>query len=188
MKGFIMKKMKKVFMLTLIIAFAVSCSSVSVVHNRQRNKLEKKANRKEFFGAVAEIGEGQSIRQDVAREKARTDAYKKLAQSVKAKAEGISSDYIEEKGVQSQSTINETFRDLSNVITNTEIRGTKSVDEVILKHKDGYYIVYALYIITPKSINKRVIDQLEKGQPDFYDDFIQSKTFQNLLNEINSGE
>lgn len=183
-----MRSKRNLIVLALTALLLFSCSSLSVVHNNQRDKLVKKAKRQQFMGAIAEIGEGQSIREDVAREKARTDAYKKLAQSVQAKVEGISSAYIVETGTESESHITEVFKDLSNVITNTSIQGVKSIDETILKHKDGYFIVYSLYVITPRSLNKKVMKILSERQPELYSEFIQSATFQDLLKEVEAAE
>ncbi len=170
--------MKKSFIaLFLVIALLVSsCSTMKVVHNKQRDKLQKKADRYRFFGGVAEIGEAMSQREDIARDKARTDAYIKIGQSIQSRIDGVSSLYIKESGEGADSEIIDIFEKSAKVIINTTIQGIFAVDETITL-KDNTYTVYALYAITPRSINTRLMNELREQQPEIYERFLLSKTY-----------
>ena len=132
--------MKKSF-IALFLVFALlvsSCSTMKVVHNKQRDKLQKKADRYRFFGGVAEGADSEI-----------TDIFEKSAK----------------------------------VIINTTIQGIFSVDETITL-KDNTYTVYALYAITPRSINTRLMNELREQQPEIYERFLLSKTYGEMEEEV----
>jgi hypothetical protein len=177
--------MKKTF-IALFLVFALlvsSCSTMKVIHNKQRDKLQKKADRYRFFGGVAEIGEAMSQRQDIARDKARTDAYIKIGQSIQSRIDGVSALYIKEEGVGADSEITDIFEKSSKVIINTTIQGIFSVNETVTL-KDNIYTVYALYAITPRSINTRLMKELREQQPEIYERFLLSKTYGEMEEEV----
>lgn len=160
--------------LTLLVS---SCSTMHVVQNKYRNKLQKKANRYRLFGGIAEIGEAMSKREDISRDKARTDAYIKIGQAIQSRIDGVQSLYIKEVGDQNSSEIEDVFEKSSKVIINTTIQGIFEVDETILIDKEDIYHAYMLYAITPKSVNTKLMKELRELQPEIYERFIKSKTF-----------
>ncbi|MFA6618957.1 MAG: hypothetical protein WCT23_07820 [Candidatus Neomarinimicrobiota bacterium] len=175
---------KTIFVLFLVSALILgSCSSMRVVHNKHRDKLQRKANRYRTFGAVAEIGEGMSQREDIARDKARTDAYIKIGQAIQSRIDGVQSLYIKEVGDQNKSEIEDVFEKTSKVVTNTTIQGIFAVDETILINKEGVYHAYMLYAISPRSINTKLMKELRTLQPDIYERFVVSKTYGDLEEE-----
>lgn len=175
---------KTVFVLFLVSALLLaSCSSMHVVNNKHRNKLQRKANRYRTFGAIAEIGEGMSQREDISRDKARTDAYIKIGQAIQSRIEGIQSLYIKEVGDQDKSEIEDVFEKSSKMVINTTIQGIFAIDETILVNKQGVYHAYMLYAITPKSINTKLMKELRNLQPEIYERFIVSKTYGEIEEE-----
>ena len=175
---------KTVIALFLILALLVSsCSTMRVIHNKQRDKLQKKADRYRFFGGVAEIGEAMSQREDIARDKARTDAYIKIGQSIQSRIDGVSALYIKEVGEGSDSEITDIFEKSAKVIINTTIQGIFAVDETITLKGDTY-TAYVLYAITPRSVNTRLMNELRDQQPEIYERFLLSKTYGEMEEEV----
>ena len=181
--------MKKSFLaLFLVLALLVSsCSTTRVIHNKQRDKLQRKADRYRLFGGVAEIGEAMSKREDIARDKARTDAYIKIGQSIQSRIDGVSSLYIKEEGDDKASEIKDVFEKSSKVIINTTIQGIFSVDETITLKGDTY-TAYVLYAITPRSVNTRLMKELKEQQPEVYERFLLSKTYGDMELEVEQYE
>ncbi|MCK4812884.1 MAG: hypothetical protein KAT14_02995 [Candidatus Marinimicrobia bacterium] len=178
--------MKKITYLSLILIAGLllsSCSTMKIVHNKQRDKLMKKEKQYRLLGGIAEIGEAKSQREDIARDKARTDAYIKIGQSIQSRIDGISTLYIKELGSGDDSEIKESFEKIAQVIINTTIQGIFSVKETITLQK-GVYTVYALYAITPRSINTRLMNELKAQQPEIYERFSLSKSYENMENEV----
>lgn len=182
--------MKKTFIalsLALLLILS-SCSTMRVVHNNQRDKLQKKANRYRTWGGVAEIGEAMSKREDIARDKARTDAYIKIGQSIQSRIDGISSLYVKETGDAAEaSEIEDVFEKSAKVIINTTIQGIFAVDETILKQGDTY-TAYMLYAITPRSVNTKLMKEIRELQPEMYERFLLSKTHGDMELEVEQYE
>jgi len=177
-------------LIALFLALALilsSCSTTRVVHNKQRDKLQKKVNKYRLFGGVAEIGEAMSQREDIARDKARTDAYIKIGQSIQSRIDGISALYVKEEGVGEESEIKDVFEKSAQVIINTTIQGIFAVDEVITI-KDGVYTAYVVYAITPRSVNTRLMKELKEQQPEIYERFLLSKTYGEMEEEVTQYE
>ena len=169
---------RTVIALFLVLALLISsCSTMQVVSNKHRDKLQKKAKRYKTFGGVAEIGEAMSKREDIARDKARTDAYIKIGQAIQSRIDGVSSLYVKEVGDENASEIQDIFEKSSKVVINTTIQGIFAVDETILLDKDGVYHAFMLYAITPKSVNTKLMQKLRELQPEIYERFITSKTY-----------
>ena len=181
--------MKRSFIaLFLVLALLVSsCSTTRIIHNKQRDKLQRKADRYRLFGGVAEIGEAMSQREDIARDKARTDAYIKIGQSIQSRIDGVSALYIKEEGEGSESEITDIFEKSAKVIINTTIQGIFAVDETITL-KDNTYTAYVLYAITPRSINTRLMKELKEQQPEVYERFLLSKTYGDMELEVEQYE
>ena len=164
-----------------------SCSTTRIVHNKQRDKLQRKVNKYRLFGGVAEIGEAMSQREDIARDKARTDAYIKIGQSIQSRIDGISALYVKEEGVGNESEIKDVFEKSAKVIINTTIQGIFAVDEVITIN-DGLYTAYVVYAITPRSVNTRLMKELKEEQPEVYERFLLSKTYGDMELEVEQYE
>lgn len=180
---------KTVIALLLIVALlAASCSTTRVIQNKYRDKLQKKVNKYRLFGGVAEIGEAMSQREDIARDKARTDAYIKIGQSIQSRIDGVSALYIKEEGLGSDSEIKDVFEKSAQVIINTTIQGIFAVDETITLNRDGVYTAYVLYAITPKSVNTRLMKELREQQPEIYERFLLSKTYGDMELEVEQYE
>ena len=177
--------MKRSFLaLFLILALLVSsCSTTRIITNKQRDKLQRKADKYRLFGGVAEIGEAMSQREDIARDKARTDAYIKIGQSIQSRIDGVSALYIKEEGQGADSEIKDIFEKSAKVIINTTIQGIFSVDETITL-KGDVYTAYVLYAITPRSINTRLMKELNEQQPEIYERFMLSKTYGDMEEEV----
>ena len=79
--------------------------------------------------------------------------------------------------------ITDIFEKSAKVIINTTIQGIFAVDETITL-KDNTYTVYALYAITPRSINTRLMNELREQQPEIYERFLLSKTYGEMEEEV----
>ncbi|MBN2780857.1 MAG: hypothetical protein JXR21_02700 [Candidatus Marinimicrobia bacterium] len=178
-----MKRIKTLMLITIIAMILSSCATLTVVHNKQRDKLMKKANRYRVWGGIAEIGEAKSQREDIARDKARTDAYIKIGQAIESRIDGIAALYVKEEGSDKASEITELFEKTAEVIINTTVQGIFPVDETITLSK-GVYTAYALYAITPRSVNTRLMKELKEQQPEIYERFVISKTSGDLEEEV----
>lgn len=182
-----MKKTVIAIFLVVAILFT-SCSTTKVITNKHRDKLQRKVNKYRLFGGVAEIGEAMSQREDIARDKARTDAYIKIGQSIQSRIDGVSALYIKEEGLGEDSEITDVFEKSAQVIINTTIQGIFAVDETITLNRDGVYTAYVLYAITPRSINTRLMKELKEQQPEVYERFLLSKTYGDMELEVKQYE
>jgi len=182
-----MKKTAIALFLVVALLFT-SCSTTRVITNKHRDKLQRKVNKYRLFGGVAEIGEAMSQREDIARDKARTDAYIKIGQSIQSRIDGISALYVKEEGLGADSEVTDVFEKSAQVIINTTIQGIFAVDETITLDREGVYTAYVLYAITPRSVNTRLMKELKEQQPEVYERFLLSKTYGDMELEVEQYE
>ena len=76
-------------------------------------------------GGVAAVGQGTSMRQDLAKKKAVTDAMGNLAQVFNTKVQRLNKSFQEEIGSTNDSEINEAFSTVTKTLTSQLLRGAQ---------------------------------------------------------------
>lgn len=108
-----------------------------------------------FFRAV---GKGESMDENIAKNKADLQAKKELAQQVGTRMKVVTDQYLSDKQVNNSSEVNDKFQSLIREVTNTTIADLRKIGEE--KYiKESNYIVYIAY-----EIHKRDMYRFMKRQ------------------------
>lgn len=185
-----MKKILLFSKLVLVALVLTSCAS---------NKIQNDANYKEVAdplksllaeantiieqGGLAAVGEGTSVRRDIARQKARTSAEGELAQLFDRKVEQLRKNFIEEVGQGQRSEINELFSNTQKTLTVKTLTGAQEKNYKILQNNSGQYLCGVLIVLNPEILEKQIEEDLEENKQ-LYQRFRSSKAFEMLKKEI----
>ena len=184
------EKMKKLTML-LVAAFTmslmVSCGgSGETTKSSPYNELAKIANTMRKNGAVADVGQGQSKREDLAREKAQTDGRAKIAMGMEVKVQALQKKFVEEIGSNEDTEINEAFSSVTKQMASTVLQGVFPEEERMVE-KDGMITIYVLMAVDPSTFNQSLMDEM-KSKPKVYERFRASQAYDELKNEMDTYE
>ena len=134
-------------------------------------------------GGVADIGIGRSPRRDTAKEKAKINGQKNLAQIFENKVQNVTKSFVEELGEGTDVEINEAFSSATKSISSRVLNGaitkkTKYVQEKI----DGktMYSCYVLIAIEPGIVNQSLMDEIEVKNKKTYERFRASQAFEEM--------
>ncbi|MEY3399367.1 MAG: hypothetical protein RL220_1961 [Bacteroidota bacterium] len=132
--------------LILAIASALySCSGNSHLGEKVKEPFTGNAyeSNNRFFRAR---GKGDSMDENIAKNKADLQAKKELAQQVGTRMKVVTDQYLAETQVNSGSELNDKFQSLIREVTNTEIADLRKIGEEKY-FKDNAYVVYIAYEI-----------------------------------------
>ena len=126
--------MKKLFILTLVAVFALAMlsgcgGSKGTSATTPYNELSKMAQAMRKAGALADVGQGQSSREDLARQKAQNDGRAKLALGLESKIQVLQKSFLEEVGSAGDTEVNEAFSSVSKTMASTTLRGVFPEEE-----------------------------------------------------------
>ena len=134
-------------------------------------------------GGVADIGIGRSPRRDIAKEKAKINGQKNLAQIFENKVQNLTKSFMEELGEDVDVEINEAFSTATKSITNKVLnfvinKKTKYVQEKV----DGktMYSCYVLMAIEPGTVNQSLMDEMKGKNKKTYERFRASQAFEEM--------
>ena len=177
--------MKKGIMLATAIATAVllsSCGGGAKSTTSPYNELSKIANQMRKDGAITAVGQGQSKREDIAREKSHTDARGKMSQSIESKVSTLNKKFQEEIGSNEDTEINEAFTSVQKVVSQSVLNGAFPEQERMVE-KDGIITIYTLMVIDPATFNQSFLDEME-SKPKLYERFRASQAYDELKQEM----
>jgi len=148
--------------------------------------LNKEANQLIEAGAVAAVGEGRSTRRDIAKQKAVANAEMNLAAIFEKKIQGLKKNFQEEVGQGKSSEVNELFSSVSKTVIKKTLKGAIVKNYKILQNDKGEYLYGVLMVISPKTVNMSILDEMQAGNPKLYQRFRASKAFEELQKEMDN--
>ncbi len=140
-------------------------------------------------GGLAAVGEGVSTRQDIAKDKARNEAIGKLAEILSQKINRMTKSFTEEVGSGTQPEINEMFTRVQKNVANATIQGaiTKKT-KMAQNNETKQYMAGVLVIVTPKTVNSSIFDEMRNTDKKLYERFRASQAFDELNKEAEEYE
>jgi len=111
--------------------------------NNHLEKLQKKKNKFNKKGILAEIAIGESTNLQVAINKAELEARAKLSRSVESKTSSLQKKFQEEVGNE----FLDHFKQVAKTVTDRVMHGTSLVETPFEKNGDGVYRVYGLMVL-----------------------------------------
>lgn len=182
-----MKKLTILILAGFTMALMVGCGgSETTAKTSPYNELMKMARDMRKAGAVADVGQGQSKREDIAREKAQTDGRAKLALGLESKTQVLQKKFTEEIGSNEDTEINEAFSSVQKTMASTVLQGAFPEEERMVE-KDGIITIYVLMAIDPATFNKSFMDEM-KNKPKVYERFRASQAYDDLKTEMDAYE
>ena len=134
-------------------------------------------------GGVADIGIGRSPRRDIAKEKAKVNGQKNLAQIFENKVQNLTKSFIEELGEDTDVEINEAFSSATKSITSKVLNGVISKKTQYVQEKIDGKIVYSCYVlmaIEPGTVNQSLMDEMGNKNKKTYERFRASQAFEEM--------
>ena len=134
-------------------------------------------------GGVADIGIGRSPRRDIAKEKAKVNGQKNLAQIFENKVQNLTKSFIEELGEDTDVEINEAFSSATKSITSKVLKGVISKKTQYVQEKVDGKIVYSCYVlmaIEPGTVNQSLMDEMGNKNKKTYERFRASQAFEEM--------
>lgn len=182
-----MKKLTMLILAGFMMSLMVGCGgSEATSKSSPYNELMKIAQTMRKAGAIADVGQGQSKREDLAREKAQTDGRAKLAIGMEAKVQVLQKKFVEEIGSNEDTEINEAFSSVTKTMASTVLQGAFPEEERMTE-KDGIITIYTIMAIDPATFNKSFTDEM-KSKPKVYERFRASQAYDDLKTEMDAYE
>ena len=147
------------------------------------NEFEAEKNTFLSAGGVADIGIGRSPRRDIAKEKAKVNGQKNLAQIFENKVQNLTKSFIEELGEDTDVEINEAFSSATKSITSKVLTGVISKKTQYVQEKVDGKIVYSCYVlmaIEPGTVNQSLMDEMQVKNKKTYERFRASQAFDEM--------
>lgn len=119
------------------------------------NKYE--SNSRYFRGT----GKGQSMDENISRNKADLQAKKELAQQVETNVKVVSDQYLGETELNNKSEITDKFQTLAREVTNTQIADLRKIGEEKYKMSDGTFTTYIAYEIHKRDMYRYMMKQIK---------------------------
>jgi hypothetical protein len=155
-----MKKLSS-FLLVPVFALAMlgSCGgSKGASATTPYNELNKTAKDLREKGHVAVVGQGQSSREDIARQKAQNNGRQQLALALESKIQVLLKSLSEELGYDKFTNTYGEFSIMHRTIVYTNLRNVFPAEERILS-KDGLFTVYVLMVVDSDTLNRFFTDE-----------------------------
>jgi hypothetical protein len=183
--------MKKGLILVLVALFALAMlsgcgGSKDTATTSPYTELMRMAQQMRQAGALAAVGQGQSAREDLARQKAQNDGRQNLALALESKIQVLQKSFVEEVGSNMDTEINEAFSSVSKTMASTTLRGVFPEEERMVA-KEGIITIYVLMAVDPATFNQSFLDELQ-SKPKVYERFRASQAYDELKNEMEDYE
>ncbi|MGE5500085.1 MAG: hypothetical protein ACM3Q2_18585 [Syntrophothermus sp.] len=146
--------------------------------------LENQRNQLVEQGSVAAVGQGISKRMDIAKQKARVEAEAALARVFSTKVDNLRKNFVEEVGQGKESEVNEMFSTVTKAFASQTLKGAVEKNSKLMQNEKGEYVAGVLMLISPKTVNLSIMDEMEKGKPQLYQRFRASQAFDELKKEM----
>jgi hypothetical protein len=119
------------------------------------NKYE--SNDRYFRGT----GKGNSIDENISRNKADLQAKKMLAQQVETNVKAVTDQYLGDTQLNDKGEITDNFQSLVREVTNTQIADLRKIGEEKYKQADGSFTTYIAYEIHKRDMFRYMKRQLK---------------------------
>lgn len=140
-------------------------------------------------GGVAAVGQGTSVRQDLAQQKAVTAAKGNLAEIFNTKVQRMNKQFQEEIGSENDAEINEAFTTVTKTLTSQVLQGAVTKKSKFFRDKDtGQFSCGAVVAIEPDKVNTSILDELQKKDKKLYERFRASQAYEELKREMEEYE
>jgi hypothetical protein len=140
-------------------------------------------------GGVAAVGQGTSVRQDLAQQKAVTAAKGNLAEIFNTKVQRMNKQFQEEIGSADNTEINEAFTAVTKTLTSQVLQGAVAKKSKFMRDKDtGVFSCGAVVAIEPDKVNLSILDELQKKDKKLYERFRASQAYEELKKEMDDYE
>ena len=181
-----LKRVISIVLALVVLSVIIGCASGSKVSNvdpriaKMENRIQNLKEKYIAKGGIAAIGMGVSVRRDLAREKAISNAQGLLSENYKAKISRLRKSFVEELGTN-DTELNESFMLVTKSVASKVIRGAmvRKTDYLV---ENGKYTAYVVYAIDPKVLNQSILDEA-KTKKKLYERFRASKAFKELNEE-----
>lgn len=182
------KNFSKIICAALFIAALTACSSSEPITDNQ-SQIEDipewytsppQDNEEYLYG----VGNANSTRLNIARQRAEIDAKSNLAAKLGQKIEDLQKLFEEEIDSDQVSSYSGAFTNATQLITSQELRGVSTQEQKFSPTEDGNYVAY-VWLQMPVGEAR---DQLEKAlsrDEEMYIRFKESKAFEELQNNLN---
>jgi len=140
-------------------------------------------------GGVAAVGQGISLRQDIAKKKAVTDAQGQMAEIFSAKVQKMKKMFVEEIGSAEDSEINEAFTDVTKTLSSTVLKGAITKKVKYMRDKETKQFTAGVVVaVEPNKVNMSIFDEMQNKKPKMYERFRASKAYDELKSEMENYE
>ena len=142
-------------------------------------------------GGVADVGIGRNTQAHRAKEHARINAQKNLAQIFEVNIQNLTKQFEEELGENEDVEVNEAFSSATKSVTKQKLnfaiaKKTDYLEETVNGKK--MYTCYVLMAIEPSVVNESFMDELKNKNKKTYERFRASEAYKELENEIEKYE
>ena len=147
------------------------------------NEFEAVKNDILLAGGVADIGIGRSPRRDIAKNKAKADGLKNLAQVFETNVQNLTKKFLEELGESADVEINEAVSSATKVVTNQKLNFAISKKTRYVEENEGDKKIFSCYVIMaiePSVINQSLMNELKTKNQKTYERFRASQAYEEL--------
>ena len=141
----------------LILAGCKSKSNLGVKIDEPFTGNKFESNNRYFRGT----GKGQSMDENISRNKADLQAKKELAQQVETNVKVVTDQYLGETELNNKSEITDKFQTLAREATNTQIADLRKIGEEKYKMSDGTFTTYIAYEIHKRDMYRFMMKQIK---------------------------
>lgn len=153
------------------------------------HSLTEKANKIIEEGGIAAVGQGIDSKSLVgAKEMARTSGQARLAETFNLKVQRLKKSFMEEVGQGQSTEVNKLFSVATKALTSKVLKGAFEKDSKLLTNDKGEYLYGVLMVITPKTADMSLLDEMQTGKPKLYQRFRASQAFKELQKEMDKYE
>ncbi|MCB0761837.1 MAG: LPP20 family lipoprotein [Flavobacteriales bacterium] len=160
----------------LLLIVLAGCGSSSTLGEKVKEPFSgsQYESNKRYWRAV---GKGDSMDENIAKNKADLQAKKELAQQVETRMKVVTDQYLSETEVNNASELNDKFESLAREVTNTQIADIRKIGEE--KYYDGEkYTVFIAYEIHKKQMLRFM---KKKAKADAKMDKAQQKAIEDII-------
>jgi hypothetical protein len=147
---------------------------------RQPKWFRKPPDDPAYYVAAASA---ESMREQLAIDKARTSAQADIAQQIEARVGNLTKQFQEEVGLSDNSELLESFTSVTRVVSRSTLHGAKVREVVTVPRKNGAHLAYVLLVLPKAELAQQMLDEARK-QEVLYTRFRASQAHEELQREL----
>ena len=129
------------------------------------------------------VASAESMREQIAIDKARTSAQADIAQQIEARVGNLTKQFQEEVGVAERSELLESFTSVTKVVSSSTLRGAKVREVATVPQKNGTHLAYVLLVLPKAELAEQMLNEAKK-QEVLYTRFRASQAYDELQKEL----